>query len=153
MQREGGPIGLRSTASLANLIMKIWDTCWKFILEKENIDLLEYFRYVDDCRNFLKPLAEGWKWSRVNMRFEYTNTDYEQDMLSTETDQARTTRELVSAMSSICEFLLFEGEEPGMFVSNRLPTLDTEIWLDEESNKIFYAFFEYKVRLCCRNQV
>ena len=28
LQTNGGPIGLRSTASLANLIMKIWDLAW-----------------------------------------------------------------------------------------------------------------------------
>jgi len=45
------------------------------------------------------------------------------------TDHERTTRELLSVMSSLIEFLEFEAEEAGMFSNFRLPTLDTEIWI------------------------
>ena len=53
LQREGVCIGLRSTASLASLVMKIWDVVWMNLLEAESIDILLYMRYVDDCRDFL----------------------------------------------------------------------------------------------------
>jgi len=45
-------------------------------------------------------------------------------------------------MTSICEFLVFVGEEGGMFHNLRLPTLDTEIWLDEVRGKVMYSFYE-----------
>ena len=51
IQLDGGPIGLRSTASLASLIMKIWDTAWLNLLKREMIEVLLYFCYVDDIRN------------------------------------------------------------------------------------------------------
>ena len=60
LQKDGGPIGLRSTASLANLIMKIWDMAWVELLSREGLDVLLYYRYVDDNRTYLFPLAEGW---------------------------------------------------------------------------------------------
>ena len=37
LQKEGGPIGLRSTACLASLIMKIWDLAWVELLNREGI--------------------------------------------------------------------------------------------------------------------
>ena len=89
----------------------------------------------------MRPLAEGWKWSGENLRFEFSKKSFEEDMLSSETDQART---------SICEFLVFEGEEGGMFCNSRLPTLDTEIWVDEKSEKIMNSFFE---KPTCPNRV
>ena len=48
LQQSGGPIGLRSTASLAALVMKIWDTLLKNLLNREGIDIHLLFRYVDD---------------------------------------------------------------------------------------------------------
>ena len=53
-------------------------------------------------------------------------------------------------MSSLVEFLNFEGEESSMFENNRLPTLDTELWIDPESGLLKYCFFEKKM---CPNRV
>ena len=53
IQVDGGPIGLRSTASLAALIMKLWDVSWMQLMKREGIEILEFSRYVDDARNFL----------------------------------------------------------------------------------------------------
>ena len=71
-------------------------------------------------------------------------------MLSGLRDDERTTRELVSAMSSLIDFLRFEGEEAGMFENFRLPTLDTELWVCEKTGLIKHAFFEKPI---CPNRV
>ena len=68
LQRLGGPIGLRSTATIAALIMKLWDQAWVRLLEKENLGVLEFFRYVDDVRNFVFSLYEGWRWSEGSFK-------------------------------------------------------------------------------------
>ena len=65
-------------------------------------------------------------------------------------DQQRTTREFVLAMSSLVSFLTFEGEDHTMFLNSRLPTLDCEIWVDETSNMVKYSFFE---KAMCPNRV
>ena len=52
----------------------------------------------------------------------------------------RTTRELTKAMTSIVSFLEFTGEDQSMFDSQRLPTLDTEIW--DHKGEIKYSFYE-----------
>ena len=62
IQQEGGPIGLRSTAALAALIMKLWDVAWLQLVKKEFLEVLLYCRYVDDCRNFFvlcKKVGDG----------------------------------------------------------------------------------------------
>ena len=69
LQKLGGPIGLRSTATIAALIMKIWDQAWLKLVKNEGLNILEFFRYVDDVRNFTFALSEGWRW--VNGRFEF----------------------------------------------------------------------------------
>ena len=56
------------------------------------------------------------------------------------TDSHRTMREITNAMSSILYFIQFEGEDPGMFVGDKLPTLDTSIWWNGLS--LVYEFFE-----------
>ena len=70
LQREGGPIGLRSTATLASMTMKLWDIAWLSLLKRECIKVFLYFRYVDDAREFLPPLLEGWRWADGRFRFD-----------------------------------------------------------------------------------
>ena len=137
VQVDGGPIGLRSTASLASLIMKIWDTAWLNLLNREEIRVLLYFRYVDDIRNFLRPLNEGWRWEATE--FRYSKLWEEEDYMCGLTDQQRTMRELVKAMSSLLDFIQLEGEVAEMF-GDRLPTLDTEIWVCDVTGEIRYSF-------------
>ena len=140
LQRNGGPIGLSSTASLAALVMKIWDIAWLSLLKKEGIWFLEYLRYVDDCWLFLRPILEGWRW--CESKFCFKEEWREDDLLSGLTDQERTMRELVKAMDSLLSFIQFEGECSDMFGDNRLPTLDTAIWYCESSNQVMFSFFE-----------
>ena len=146
LQADGGPIGLRSTATLAALIMKLWDSAWVDLLDREGLILFLYFRYVDDSRSFVPPIAEGWRWDCD--RFKFSENWRSEDIASGKSDQARTTEELIKAMSHLVNFLEFEGEESGMFQDSKLPTLDTNIWWDGKSIK--YEFYEKKM---CPNVV
>ena len=69
LQSDGGPIGLRSTACLAAVLMKLWDQTWAKLLKRENISFYDFLRYVDDNRCFLKPLCEGWRWDGQNFSY------------------------------------------------------------------------------------
>ena len=148
LQQNGGPIGLTSTASLASLVMKIWDCMWIKLLDREGIKLWLFFRYVDDVRCFLRPFKEGVRWD--GCEFRYDKKWEEEDLLSGKTDQRRTTEQLVAAMSSIVDFLDFEPEESGMFANDRLPTLDASIWVCERSCLVKFSFFE---KPTCPNRV
>ena len=62
IQLKGGPIGLRLTAALANLVMCFFFITFRQILEREMVDINLAFRFVDDSRYGLRPFAPGWKW-------------------------------------------------------------------------------------------
>ena len=146
LQADGGPIGLRSTACLASMIIKLWHKVWTQLLDREGLTWYEYFRYVDDSRTFCPPLSAGWYWDR--QQFTFCEQRYTEDMSDTKTDDERTTTELTKAMSSLVDYLVFEGEHGGMFHDNKLPTLETSIWWDGVYVK--YQFFE---KSTCPNHV
>ena len=110
------------------------------LLRRENIDILLLSRYVDDIRNFLWPIYEGWRWSEGCFKFD--KLWQEEDLLSGLTDEQRTTPELVKAMYSLVEFIQFEEEDTSMFSDYRLPTLDTSIWVCESTGTVLYSFYE-----------
>ena len=51
-------------------------------------------------------------------------------------------------MSSLVQYLVFEGEHADMFCSKKLPTLDTNMWWDGQ--KLMYEFYEKPM---CPNRV
>ena len=139
LQAGGGPIGMRFTACLAAAIMKIWDMAWIDLMEREGLVSYLYKRYVDDSRNLLPPLKEGWIWD--GCCFKFCEDQYINDMSNTSTmnDQIRTTTELTKAMCSLVNFLKFTGEDYTQF-DGRLPTLDTNMWVSE--SKVLFSFYE-----------
>ena len=50
LQRQGGPIGLRSTCAVARITMMQWDGKLAELLEASNIRLEMGARYMDDVR-------------------------------------------------------------------------------------------------------
>ena len=99
---------------------------WVKLLSNKGVEWKLYYRYVDDNRIFFYPLAEGWIWT--DEWFKFSPIQEKLDLESNESDQSRTTREMVKAMSSLVPFLQFEGEDHEMFEDRTLLTLDTSIW-------------------------
>ena len=146
LQRDGGSIGLRLTACLAALIMKLWDVAWSKLIKRENLRVHDMFRYVDDYRNCLQVLMEGWRWNGREFEFRY---EWEiEDVNSEFSDQYRTTMELTKAMSSLVPYLKFEGEEASMFLDKKLPTLYKAVWW--EDRQLMFEFYEKEM---CPNKV
>ena len=56
-QKEGGPIGLRSTYALALVVMGRWNMKWKKKVKTNNIRVEDDGRYVDDARVFMFPIT------------------------------------------------------------------------------------------------
>ena len=107
LQASGGPIGMRATASLANVVMKQWDCALDELLRNEGLVLDLLVRYVDDIRIALASLNEGWRWHNNSFCFRWEWRD--EDLCSDVTDQQRTLRELTKAMNSMVGFLKFTG--------------------------------------------
>ena len=88
-------------------------------------------RYVDDVRIFLPSLNEGWEWNGRNFSFSWERR--KRELEKGEHDSWRTTQQIAKAMTSMVDCLNFTGEDQSMFPSRKLPTLDTEIWMQGEN--------------------
>ena len=86
---------MRSTASLAAVVMKIWNEAWKKMMKNEELILDLMLRYVDDCRVFLPSLNEGWYW-KDDGGFAFSWKKRKEDLESSMTDEQRTITELTN---------------------------------------------------------
>ena len=123
IQLLGGPIGLRLTAALANLVMAYYDITLKKLLSRESIRLLLSFRFVDDSRFGLQPIKPGWRW--ISGRMVFIESEVEHDINIG--PQRRTTLVMNDILNSIVEYLRFTTEDCEDYQSNTLPTLDCQI--------------------------
>ena len=136
IQLLGGPIGLRLTAALANLVMAYFDRALKLLLLRENIKVPLSFRFVDDSRFGLQPIRPGWRWESGRLIFK--ESEVEKDIAVG--PQRRTTLIMNEILNSIVEYLKFTTEDNEDFENNKLPTLDCQIWI--ENGKIMHQFYE-----------
>ena len=137
LQRSGGPIGMRFTASLANVVMKQWDKMWVKLLKREGVRFDLFLRYVDDCRLFMPSLNPGWTWTGHG--FEFVREQMKRDLNEGISFVQRTTREITKAMCQLTHFLKFTGEDSSMFADATLPTLDTSLWMKD--GVVMHKFF------------
>ena len=145
-QLEGGPIGLRSTYSVARLAMKVWDDKWLRRLEMLRIKIEAATRYMDDGRTALHPFHHGWRWSARDQSVQFSEKWREEDKgLS---GMEVTKRILHGTMTGIETFLEFTMETEEDF-SGWLPSLDTNLTVGKD-NIIYYKFYEKPM---CANTV
>ena len=138
LQREGGPIWMRFTVSLANLVMKMWDCAFATLAEKTGVRIKLFLRYVDNCIVFLNGFKRGWMWDRK--RITFSMEEYERDQESYHHTVRRTKKLITGMMCSIAYKLRVIGEDCTQFEDNTLPTLDTALWV--ENGRIEYKFYE-----------
>ena len=145
-QLEGGPIGLRSTCSVARLAMKVWDDKWLRRLEMLRIKIEAATRYMDDGRTALHPFHHGWRWSARDQSVKFSEKWREEDKgLS---GMEVTKRFLHGTMTGIETFLEFTMETEEDF-SGWLSSLDTNLTVGKD-NIIYYKFYEKPM---CANTV
>ena len=142
LQLAGGPIGMVLTAWLASIIMKAFDNLWVGLLVSNRVKFYGYGRYVDDSRTFLAGIAKGWRW--VVDRFEFSKTWESEDLIENAPDDYRNVCLMVQAMNSLMPFLSFTGEAPSDFENGRLPTLDCDLFVQD--NLFKFSFFEKPMR-------
>ena len=136
-QREGGPIGLRSTCALARVVMASWDCKWKARMTDNNIKVEDDGRFVDDARVFLYPIRPGWRWEGDGLYFK-KEWEAEDEYLS---PIERTKRMIQASMQGLTKCLSFTVETCEDFSDGWLPTLDFQLRINEQ-NAIEYSFYE-----------
>ena len=139
LQKAGGPIGLRSTCSLARIVMNEWDAKWMEKMVDNNITIRKGTRYMDDLRVFLKALKAGWRWFQGGLWFceEWKKQDLEAGKSSTRS----TGDALLTSMNEIMDFLVFTLEIHEDFDDLMLPTLDTKLYM-EDGKIIQFEFYQ-----------
>ena len=68
-QKEGGPIGLRSTCCMARLVMQWWDEELLQVLVKNNIITDAQAGYMDDIRLWLWTIRMGWRLNGCDLEY------------------------------------------------------------------------------------
>ena len=136
-QKEGGPIGLRSTCALSRVVMARWDEKWKARMQSSNIKVEDDGRYVDDARVFMYPIRAGWRWEGGELW--YKKEWEEEDYLLSPTE--RTKRVVHASMQGLTKCLTFTVETSEEFADGWLPTLDFKIRVNSR-NQIEYNFYE-----------
>jgi hypothetical protein len=147
LQKKGGPIGLRATCAIARITMLDWDRKWLDICQKNNLELVESGRYMDDLRVFLHEIKVGWRWHKGELCF---CEEWEEEDRRTGKGGLERTRDILQqSMKNVYEFLRMTMETGLDFSDGKLPTLDVKVWINEK-NQVLYSFFE-KPMVC--NQV
>ena len=108
LQEEGGPIGLRSTCSIARLVMLWWDDQLVVALESRNIKMISGARYMDDVRVWLQAIRMGWRL--VGGVLTYKRAWMEEERESGMSVLEKTTEILRDIMNSICNWLTLTME-------------------------------------------
>ena len=146
-QQSGGPIGVRATGAIAQLVMERWARDYKAILENSGIVISEMGGYVDDGRQITSIFQPGMRFREDTKKFEFCPEGEKEDIRKAkegETDNQRMARVCKTAMNSINEDLVFTTETQEDFEKERLPTLDFEMWI--EDNKIKHSYYQKPMR-------
>ena len=138
LQKNGGPIGLRSTCCVARMVMVWWDGMLVEALETLNIKKIAGARYMDDIRVWLHAIRLGWRW--VDGELLYRKEWRLEEMSAGMTPLQKTAEVLKMIMNGICGWLSLTMETEEMF-GGWLPTLDLEIRVDD-LNKVIYRYYE-----------
>ena len=103
-----------------------------------------------DLRYVLSCLPHGWRWSQEEKKFVYKEEWEKEDDLSGESNEKRMSTEVCKAMNSVYSFLNFTVETEEDFPNSRLPSLDTELFMEDvpgqKRQKINFSFFEKKMK-------
>ena len=143
-QVSGGPIGARITMGAARLVVNDWGEEYTKILLRSEIRIHLRALYVDDVRQATSKIKKGVRFSEKEKKFVYSPEWEKLDLNEGESDLQRMAKESRKAMNSVYSNLNFTIETEEDFENGRLPTLDFEMWVDE-NQVIQHSFYEKPV--------
>ena len=108
-------------------------------MDKDGVDTKLDARYVDDGRTLMHPIKAGWRWSEGESRMVWSKEQEADDTMNS-TWTNRTARAIKDIVNSSNKMLRCTVETCEDFEDGRLPTLDTNIWM--ERGRVFNTFYE-----------
>ena len=104
--------------------------------------------YVDDGRQVTSLLAKGMRYARESRSFEWSKEAEDEDLEREKKGEGKgafMARLCLPAMNDVNPDLTFTAEVEEDFESRKLPTLDTNMWM-EEDGKISHNYFEKSMK-------
>ena len=151
LQLEGGPIGARSTMAAGRMVMAYWGMLYRSALNLSKMELLLLKGYVDDVRQGGMQLRYGLRWDTMSKGWKWTEKEWLEDLRRRkdgELPNERMKRICLPLMNSISKDLRFTAEIEEEFPSQRLPTLDFELWIDHsQDGMIKHNYFQKKMKI------
>ena len=91
--------------------------------------------YVDDGRQVTSLLAKGMRYARESRSFEWSKEAEDEDLEREKKGEGKgafMARLCLPAMNDVNPDLTFTAEVEEDFESRKLPTLDTNMWMEED---------------------
>ena len=140
-QEDGGPIGDELSQAVARIVMIWWDQKFLNICKQLKLDILFYFRYVDDTNKAVIPPPPGVRY--INGELVIIQECIEQDKKVN--SDTRVGELLRSIANSISPMLQFEEDVCSNYADGHLPILDLKVWKEvdhEERTHIKHEFYK-----------
>ena len=148
LQGKGGPIGQRPTMAASRIVIQDFFEDYHKILTKAGLEISLLKVYVDDGRQVTSLLRKGLRYSRDEKEFVWSKEAEEEDSEKEKEGEDRATfmaRLCLPVMNDINPDLTFTAEVEKDFSNNKLPTLDTELWMQEDGT-VRHGYFEKEMK-------
>ena len=148
LQAEGGPIGQRPTMAASRLVMEDFFQEYKMILEKSTVKVMMMKVYVDDGRQVTTMLRKGMRYQPDLKEFRWDMESQEEDEKLQKQGEGKDefmARLCLPAMNDINKDLTFTAEVASDFSNKRLPTLDFNLWQEEEGI-LTHSYYEKEMK-------
>jgi hypothetical protein len=126
-QKDGGPIGMDLTGTIAKIYMKWWDKQLLLRIERLGLQNKLYERYVDDINKYMKVTEAGLRY--VDGALVHTEEAAEED--EGVPADLRTFRLLQQIGNDIHPNIQLEVDVPSNYDDEKLPILDLKVWIEE----------------------
>ena len=145
-QKDGGPIGLDLTGTIAQIVMIHWDKKFRQKLENLGINIYLDERYVDDKNICVTQIEPGNKYDNGHIV-------YKQEEIATDINipADKRTFEIINMIANeIDENIKFTYDVPSNYEDEKLPILDMKVWIKtivtEEGTENSVIMHEYYMK-------
>ena len=93
---------------------------------------------VDDVNGVYRPVEVGMEY--INGKLQFNEVKAEKDK---NVPEDKRTMEIVKDIANtIDDMIVMTTDVPSNYDDNKVPMLDTKVWIEDESNLVFFEFYE-----------